>query len=97
MEQSNYTADGFRIISESDGCPLWEKESLPCRCGWAKDCFFCKYSDFRTSEYRERMEAESRTGKLYSVCHNEKNKRSDTDIGVPANFPGEQLTKGERT
>ncbi len=82
MEQCSYNGDGFRIVSESDQCPLWEKGSLPCRFGWTKDCFFCRFSNFRTSEYRERMEAESRTGKLYSICRNEQNKRSDTDSGT---------------
>ena len=46
------------------------------RCG-CKDCFFCKFSDFRKREYIDKVESEARRGILYSVCHNEKNKLSE--------------------
>lgn len=74
MNEKRYTEDGFLIVSESDRCASWEKDAQPCRCGCAEDCFFCKFSDFRTPEYRERMVDAAQTGKLYSVCRNEKNK-----------------------
>ena len=80
MAQYSYNQEGFRIVSESDRCPLWEKGSQPCRFGWAEDCFFCRFSNFRTPEYWERIDAETRTGKLHSLCRNEKNKRTENKL-----------------
>jgi hypothetical protein len=40
-----------------------------------KDCFFCKFSDFRKREYIERVKNEAGRDVLYSVCHNQKNKK----------------------
>lgn len=76
MSEKKYTEDGYRIVSESDKCPLWAKDTSPCNTGWNPDCFFCKFADFRKLEYRNRVENEERKGKLYSVCHNEKNKKA---------------------
>ena len=76
LTEKRYADDGFLYVSELDRCPFFEKgeaASQPC-CG--DDCFFCKFSDFRKREYIERVEAESRKGVLYSVCHNEKNKKA---------------------
>ena len=50
-----------------------EAASQPC-CG--DDCFFCKFSDFRKQEYIEKVKTDARHGVLYSVCHNEKNKKA---------------------
>ena len=50
-----------------------EAASQPC-CG--DDCFFCKFSDFRKREYIEQVKTDARKGVLYSVCHNEKNKKA---------------------
>ena len=50
-----------------------EAASQPC-CG--DDCFFCKFSDFRKQEYIEKVKTDARRGVLYSVCHNEKNKKA---------------------
>ena len=73
MEEIKYTSDGCLIVSELSCCPHFEKDkSAPKSCG--ADCFFCKFSDFRKREYIERVESESQSGILYSVCHNEKNK-----------------------
>ena len=75
MEEKKYTHDGYLIVSELSRCPFFEKDSsAPRSCG--SDCFFCKFSDFRKREYIERVEAEPQHGVLYSVCHNEKNKKT---------------------
>ena len=73
MEVRKYTEDGFLIVSELSCCPYFEKErSSPKSCN--EDCYFCKFSDFRKSEYIERIQSEPQVGVLYSLCHNEKNK-----------------------
>lgn len=80
MKQHSYTEEGFRIVSESDRCALWEKDSRPCYWGWTEDCFFCRYSNFRTPEYWEPTDAENRAGQLLSVCRNEQNKRPNITL-----------------
>ena len=79
MEEKKYPGDGSLIVSELSHCPYFEANpSAPRSC--SKDCYFCKYSDFRKREYIERIESERCAGILYSVCHNENNKaqnRSD--------------------
>ncbi len=74
LTEKKYTSDGFLYVSELDRCPLFEKESAVRSCR-SEDCFYCKFSDFRKREYIERVETEVRRGVLYSVCHNEKNKK----------------------
>ena len=74
MKEENYTGDGFLIVSESHTCPLWEKDTRPCRSGWTRACFFCQYADFRTEETIRRAEEMPRGEKLYSICRNKKNK-----------------------
>ena len=75
MEEKKYTEDGCLIVSELSCCPYFEKEqSLPKSC--SRDCYFCKFSEFRKREYIERVKSEMKVGVLYSVCHNEKNKLS---------------------
>jgi hypothetical protein len=74
LSEKKYTKEGYLVVAESDKCPLWEKTTRPCNSGWTRDCFFCKYADFRTPEFIQRAEEEGINGKLYSVCHNEKNK-----------------------
>ena len=76
MKDIKYTEDGYLIVSETYKCPLWEKDTLPCRTGWNPDCFFCKYADFRKAEYRAQAKNQLTNRKLYSVCHNEKNKKT---------------------
>ena len=74
MEEKKYTSDGCLIVSELSCCPFFEKDDLaPKLC--VDDCFFCKFSDFRKREYIERMAGRAPEGVLYSVCHNEKNKK----------------------
>ena len=75
MEEKKYTEDGYLVVSESQTCPLWEKDTKPCRIGWTHACFFCRFTDFRTEETIRRAEESPRGTKLYSVCQNEKNKR----------------------
>ena len=70
-----YADDGSLIVSELDRCPFFEKDPSCVRLGYDEDCFFCKFSDFRKREYIARVETEARRGVLYSVCHNEKNKK----------------------
>ena len=73
MDDKKYTEDGCLIVSELSCCPHFEKDrSAPKSC--SRDCFFCKFSDFRKREYIERVENETQVGVLYSTCHNEKNK-----------------------
>ena len=79
MNEKKYTDDGFLIVSESYTCPLWEKDVKPCRSGWTRACFFCKFADFRTAEFIRRAEELTPGEKLYSVCHNENNKKSASD------------------
>ena len=79
LNEKKYTNDGFLVVSESHTCPLWEKDTKPCRSGWTRACFFCKYADFRTEETIRRTEEMPRGTKLYSVCLNEKNKSSAPD------------------
>ena len=74
-----YTNDGFLIVAETDSCPLWEKDNIPCDTVRNSDCFFCKYADFRTQEFRRKTEEIVSTGKLYSVCRNLENKCKEND------------------
>ena len=77
MGEKKYTEDGYLIVSETDKCPLWEKDTVPCRSGYTKACFFCRFADFRTEEFRIRAEEMSPGEKLHSVCHNEQNKEKE--------------------
>ena len=77
MNEVKYTEDGYLIVSETDKCPLWEKDTKPCRSGWTRACFFCKFSDFRTEEFIRQAEAMPCGTKLYSVCHNEENRKKE--------------------
>ena len=76
MTDKQYSANGYLVVSELSCCPLFEKDkSAPKICD--RDCYFCKFSDFRKREYIERVETEARGGVLYSVCHNERNKSTE--------------------
>lgn len=75
MDEKMYTRDGLLIVSETDSCPFWEKDLIPCDTVRNSDCFFCKYADFRTQEFRIKAGEAPSPGKLYSVCRNEKNKK----------------------
>ena len=77
MKEKKYTDDGYLFVSESHTCPLWEKDTKPCRSGWTHACFFCKFTDFRTEEFIRRAEGMPRGEKLYSVCRNAKNKKKE--------------------
>ena len=78
MEEEKYTKDGCLIVSELSHCPLFERDvSAPKSC--RADCFFCKFSDFRKREYIERIETETAESVLFSVCHNEKNKKNSIE------------------
>ena len=74
VDEKKYTDSGFLIVSENDTCPLWEKDTRPCRSGWTKACFFCKYAHFRTEECIRRATELPRGTKLYSICIREENK-----------------------
>ena len=82
MNEKKYTKDGYLIVSEMDTCPLWEKDTSPCRCGCNDHCFFCRFSNFRTEEFIRKAEEMPRGEPLYSVCRNEKNrvKKSEKEI-----------------
>ena len=79
MDDKAYAENGLLIVAETDSCPLWEKDSIPCDTVRNSDCFFCKYADFRTQEFRRRAEELQTTGKLYSLCLNEKNKKKESN------------------
>lgn len=79
MNEKKYTPDGYLVVSEVDTCPLWEKDTIPCRNGCRKDCFFCRFADFRTEKFIRHAEDLPCGEKLYSVCHNEKNKKRETE------------------
>ena len=75
MEEKKYNEDGYLIVAETDKCPLWEKDTIPCMAGWDRDCFFCRYSDFRTKEFIDKVENVPKTGEWCSICRNEKNRK----------------------
>ena len=75
MNDKKYDNNGYLIVCEVDSCPLWEKDTIPCMTGWDRDCFFCRYSDFRTPEFVHFAEKQPRHQKLYSICHNEFNRK----------------------
>ena len=76
MLDQKYADDGCLIVSETDKCPLWEKDTVPCRSGYTKVCFFCKFADFRTDEFRKRAEEMPQGEKLYSVCRHTQNRKN---------------------
>lgn len=80
MKEKTYTEDDYLIVSESDKCPLWEIDTIPCRSGYTNACFFCRYADFRTEEFRIRAEEMPRGEKLYSVCRNEENRKKENGL-----------------
>ena len=80
MKENKYTKEGFLIVSESHTCSLWEKDERPCRSGWTCACFFCKFTDFRTEESIRKTEQLPCGTILYSICYNEKNKKSNLDV-----------------
>ena len=76
MTEKRYADNGYLIVSELEKCSLFEKdESAECLYN-VDDCFFCKFSDFRKRDYIEQVKSEARKGVVYSVCHNEKNKKN---------------------
>lgn len=75
LTEKRYADDGYLIVSELDRCPFFERDEAVRQC-CEEDCFYCKFSDFRQREYIEKVETEARKGVLYSVCHNEKNKKA---------------------
>ena len=75
MIEKRYLEDGCLVVSELDKCPFFEWAESARVCD-DEDCFFCKFSDFRKREYIEQVKNEARRGVLYSVCHNEKNKKA---------------------
>ena len=76
MAEKRYAEDGFLIVSELQRCQFFEKDLSAYRFCGSDDCYFCKFSDFRKKEYIERIESELKQGVLYSVCHNEKNRKN---------------------
>lgn len=79
MNEKKYNENGYLIVSEGYTCPYWEKDTKPCRSGWTRACFFCKYSDFRTEETIRRAEELPRDKMLCSVCRNENNKKAEDE------------------
>lgn len=79
MNEKKYTPDGYLVVSEVDTCPLWEKDTIPCRNGCRKDCFFCRFADFRTEKFIRHAEEMPLGEPMYSVCRNEKNIRNGNE------------------
>ena len=75
VQELKYTADGYLIVSELYKCPLWKMSSIPCYSDCDHDCFFCEYADFRKPEYLLELKNQPAGEKLYSVCHNEGNRK----------------------
>ena len=75
MNEKQYTDDGFLVVTETDTCPLWEQGKQSNLMKHLHDCFFCKYSDFRTIEFIQKVENVPKTGKWQSPCHNPNNKK----------------------
>ena len=75
--EKRYAEDGCLIVSELWQCGYFERDASVAPSNCCRDCFFCKFSDFRKREYIDRVESEARKGVLYSVCHNENNKLQD--------------------
>ena len=75
MEEKRYAEDGYLIVSELYRCPFFEKDSAVIKSCCSEDCFFCKYSDFRKMDYIRQLEESPKKGALYSICHNESNKK----------------------
>ena len=77
MKEKSYTEDGYLIVSETDQCPLWEKDTVPCRSGYTKACFFCRFAEFRTEAFIRRAKEIPPGEKLYSPCRNATNKKEN--------------------
>ena len=75
MNDKKYNENGYLIISEMDTCPLWEKDTIPCLFGCTQDCFYCRFTDFRTDETIRRTQEAPQGKILYSICRNEKNRK----------------------
>ena len=82
MKEQKYTEDGYLIISEMDTCPLWEKDTVPSIFGCTHDCFYCRFTDFRTEETITSAKEIPRGEKLYSICGNEKNRIKKSGKGL---------------
>ena len=75
VNEKKYDEDGYLIISETDSCPLWEKDTIPSAFVCTKDCFYCAFSNFRQDEYMQSLGDKEKGEKLYSICHNEFNRK----------------------
>ena len=85
MEEKQYTDDGVLVVTETDTCQLWEQGEQSNQILPLHDCFFCKYSDFRTIEFIQKVENVPKTGKWQSPCHNPENKRADNQNSTGEN------------
>ena len=75
VNEKKYDEDGYLIISETDSCSLWEKDTIPSAFVCTKDCFYCAFSNFRQDEYMQSLGDKEKGEKLYSICHNEVNRK----------------------
>jgi hypothetical protein len=78
VNEKKYNENGYLIISEMDTCPFWEKDTVPSIFGCTQDCFYCRFTDFRTEKTITRAQQVPRGSKLYSICQNEKNRRKES-------------------
>ena len=82
MNEKRYTQDGYLIVTETDTCLLWELEARSGSFSPTRDCFYCKFAEFRTREFINKVEGMPKTEKWDSVCHNEKNRKRELDEGI---------------
>ena len=77
MGEKKYTEEGYLVVADTDKCLLWELGSESRTYPSTTDCYYCKFADFRTEEFRIRAEEMPRGEKLYSVCRNANNRKKE--------------------
>ena len=81
MDEKRYTKEGYLIVTETDTCGLWELEARSGSFSPTRDCFYCKFAEFRTEEFINKVEGLPKKDKWDSVCHNEQNRKTKCNKG----------------
>ncbi|MBR6549237.1 MAG: hypothetical protein IKT68_06810 [Clostridia bacterium] len=79
MGEKRYTENGYLIVTETDTCGFWELDAESSSFSPTRDCFYCKFAEFRTREFINKVEGVPKKGKWYSICHNEKNQKPKSE------------------
>ena len=74
--EEKYNKDGWLIVSELGECPFFERNPSVSS-SYSRDCYFCRFSDFRRPDYIEAARPDPVRGELYGICHNENNKNKN--------------------